>query len=277
MSLAEIARSLAKLPLKALLTRGEILRRIVFEIKQNHYADLDIAIPLGFDLSCPVTSVDHWYSFAEIFVQRVYDGVFDQIALPNRWVDLGCHAGYFSLLIAWLRVKQGLTPNFKSLLVDADPRVLAAVHRLIGLNHLENNLSFRHGAIAQLPGEQAFAMKSVMSSSLVDAELADGKVTYVQTVTEDDLLSLMPPPLDLIKVDIEGMEYELLTNYRRFLEGGKYLLIEWHSWHKGGGGANQIVQLAGEQGFKLIKETEAAHPVEMNGQSHQCGVFLFGK
>jgi FkbM family methyltransferase len=277
MSLSEIARSLANLPLKALLAHPEILRRLVFEIKQNHYADLDIAIPLGFDLACPVTKVDHWYSFAEIFLQRVYDSVFEQIPLPNRWVDLGCHAGYFSLFVAWLRVKQGLASDFRSLLVDGDPRVESAVHRLTRLNNLEDNIFFRKGVIAQAKGEQNFALKNVMSSAVSDAELPEANTIRIETVTQDDLISLMPPPLDLIKVDIEGMEYQLLTNYPRFLTGSKHLLLEWHSWHKGGGGANQILQLAQEQGFKLIKETESAHAVEMNGRSHQCGVFLFGK
>jgi FkbM family methyltransferase len=277
MPLEEIARSHLKSSLRSLLKSKEVCRRVAFEIKQNHYAELDIAVPLGFDLSCPVTLADHWHSFAEIFVEKTYGDVFENAPLPNRWIDLGCHAGYFSLFVVWLRAKQKLEHTFKSLLIDADPRVETAVETLTKTNHLEERMLFQQGAIAQSAGEKDFAIREVMSSSLVEKPSGHPSTIKINALLQDDLMALLPPPYDLIKVDIEGMEYEFLCHYDRLLANCKYLLIEWHSWHQGGGGAQQIQDLARQQQFKLIKETEPAHAVQFNGQPHQCGVFLFGK
>ena len=76
----------------------------------------------------------------------------------------------------------------------------------------------------------------------------------------------MPGPYDLVKVDIEGGEYEFLSHYKEVLAQAKYLILEWHDWHSGGGGAMQIKNLAEEQGFKLI----------LGGLTDQdCGLFPF--
>lgn len=265
----------AKAPLNALLDLGFVRRRIVFELRQRYYHELGISVPLGSDLHCPILFPDAWWSFTEIFVDQDYAPAFNLMPLPNRWLDLGCHAGFFSLYAVWKRAQRGATTSFEALLVDADRRVKEAVEALIAMNKLEGRLSFQDGLISDRPGEQAFVERGQMLSSQCLNELPAGTKSLVRTITASELTARLSPPYDLVKVDLEGGEYEFLSAYKSVLEATDHLLIEWHSWHRGGGGARQIHEMASENGFEPAGDVKPAHDVTIGGQSKQCGVFLY--
>jgi hypothetical protein len=63
-------------------------------------------------------------------------------------------------------------------------------------------------------------------------------------------------PYGLIKIDIEGSEWEFLNNYENLITKTNYLLIEWHSWHNGGGGKEQIASKVESLGFRIINEID---------------------
>ncbi len=277
MSIQQAVLRLGKLPLLALLAQPELRRRIIFELTHNHYFELEVAVPLGGKLTCPVTNPDHWYSFSEIFLAGgEYSSVFEKIAPPQRWIDLGCHAGYFSLFVAWLRERRHLSSDFQCLLLDADPRVEGAVNKLIALNGLDNKMLFKKGVIAAGEGERKFSTRPVMASSVATNEESDSSaLTSVAILTQTDISALLPPPYDLIKIDIEGMEHDFLMAYDQLVLPSKYLLLEWHSWHSGGGGADQIRTMVEMKGFELIDEPVLPHAVQGDGDTGQCGVFLF--
>lgn len=277
MGLPHTIRTVAKVPLNALLELQFLRRQIIFELNQRYYSELEIAVPLGFELSCPVSFPDAWASFTEIFVDSEYSSAFETIPLPDRWLDLGCHAGFFSLFIAWTRAKKALPPSFKALLVDGDNRVQQQVERLISINKLEGRMLFQHGLISDREGPQEFVERSHMASSRCRTGLPSGTTLLVKTVNAAKLLSLLAPPYDLVKVDLEGGEYDFLTAYKPVLEATSFLLLEWHSWHAGGGGAAGVLEMARDSGFELVAEVVAAHDVMIGAELQQCGVFLFGR
>jgi FkbM family methyltransferase len=278
MSFSALVRYLAKLPLSAMLASPELRRRLIFELEHKYYAELNVAVPLGGGMVCPVVAEDYWHSFAEIFIDGAYNSLLSHIDPPSRWIDLGCHAGYFSLLLFSLQAKRGQPKNTKALLVDGDPRVERAIRKLTTLNKLEQSLIFKQAVVAGGQGERRFVMREVMSSSISEDKNRDDKsAVAVSIVSEDDLMRLLSPPYDLIKVDIEGMEYEFLLGYKNLLSKCKHLVIEWHSWHSGGGGESQIREVAKENGFELMEELLAPHITLLNGISEQCGVYLFGR
>jgi FkbM family methyltransferase len=276
MALVKAARNLARAPLLALLEQSWLRRRLIFELKQKYYPDLHIAMPLEPGLVCPVVTAEYWHSFSEMFLERTYNAAFENMPLPTRWIDLGCHAGYFSLFVIWQRKKQSLLDECQALLVDGDERVAIAVEQIIELNKLHNQLQFHLGAIGSGPGFAKFALRDSMSSAVAKGESAPAPsaVVSVPILSQNDLMQFLSPPYDLIKVDIEGAEYDLFRNYKEILQKSKYLLVEWHSWHDGGGGKEQIIQLANDLSFKLIAEPEASHAVTINGKQHSCGTLL---
>jgi FkbM family methyltransferase len=268
-------RRFLKAPLTAMLAWTPIRRRLIFDVRQYYYAELENQIPLGNGLSCPLAFLDAWSSFSEIFVEGEYAPAFDRVPLPERWLDLGCHAGFFSLYVAWQRAQAGLRPG-TALLVDADSRMAAAVARLVERNNLSSHFRFLQGAIAPGSGHLDFRERGHMSSSISDGRgtFEDGTRTRVSVLTPHALTQTFPPPYDLVKVDIEGAEYDFATNYDAVLEATRAVLIEWHS---AGDETLQVAKLCAElhrRGFGPPIEVRAKRQTN-TVETTSTGLLLF--
>ena len=262
-------------PLSLLLGWQPFRRRVLFALKQKYYPELELAVPLGYGLSCPMESAEAWNSFTEIFVNDEYGPALRQIRPPRRWLDLGCHAGYFSLNVAWLRARLGLDDDYHGLMIDGDSRVKPAVRKLIESNRLQNRLIFQFGVVAMGASHKDFVERPFMSSGTPEASASEngGAVRRVPTVTADQIQKLLPPPYELVKVDIEGGEYDFLMAYRAVLDQTRHLLLEWHSWHAGGGGAEQLKQLLWDRGFEFAWNS----PTTQLPGLRTCGLWLLTK
>ncbi len=279
MEFTRILRHTAAGPLRGMLDIPDIRRRVVFDLKQRHFEDLEISVPLGFGLSAPISSAEFWVSFEEIFFEREYATLLENVVsltgLPQRWIDLGCHAGFFSLWLLYERFKSGLAINdCRALLIDPDPRIVDQVKKLIANNHLESSFQFLPFAISSAPGKTEFAVRSYMSSSLASLGDGDSSVQLVETINTKDLTSYMSRPYDLIKVDIEGSEFDFLTSYDETLKSAKHVILEWHSWHTGGGGVQQLHELALAKNFRILQEVVSPRPVTIKGKPETCGMLL---
>lgn len=268
-------RKLATLPLRLALRVPAVRTRVIHELRHHHYDQLGVNVPLGADLVCPIYDWEAWSSFSHIFLQNEYTKAFDYIDPPERWLDIGCYAGYFSLFTVWMRVRRGLPPHFTALLIDGDSRSEAAVNRLKVLNRIENQLVFTHAAISRQPGDHTFVERPFMNSSIAAGFDIDGVARSVRTVTPEDIFKLLPPPYDLIKIDIEGGEFDFLVAYSSVLEATKYLLMEWHSWHPGGGGLAQLRELLASHQFTLVAEVLRPDEVSHRHGDRVSGVDLY--
>lgn len=277
MTALESMKAALKGPFLWALDAPQIRRRILFELTQKHYADLDIRVPLGHGLQCPISHPEHWSSFSEIFLGGEYERAWDAMPLPTRWLDLGCYAGYFSLYVAWLRARANLHDNVMALLIDADVRARSAVEKLMSMNRLGDKFRFAHGAISRFPWEIGFAQRPFMASSVLPpgGHGNHDPVRTVPVISAREITQQLAPPYDLTKVDIEGSEYDFLTAYREVLAETRYLLLEWHSGHDGGGGMESIKDRAKTAHFSWLAEVVPAHSVEYPGGPGTCGVLLF--
>ncbi len=113
---------LFKLPITVPLRFGFIRRRVAFELRP-WFGEFEFEIPLTGELACPIGSWDAAHSFSEIFVTNEYGSFLDEMPLPRRWLDLGCHAGYFTLYLAWKNALAGRAKEWSALMIDADPRM----------------------------------------------------------------------------------------------------------------------------------------------------------
>jgi FkbM family methyltransferase len=269
------ARQLLKTPLLALLGWPAFRRRVMFELQQRYYDEFSNMVPLGHGLQCPLTFREGWHSFAEIFVQGEYDRPFEQLPLPARWVDIGSHAGFFSLYVAWRRARAGCSDPGSALLLDADSRMAMPVGELLRVNGLTERFQFLHGMVACGEGDRAFRERAVMASSAAGIGASEGRCTSVPVVGAAEILARFPPPYDLVKIDIEGGEYDFVAAYEPVLNAATRILLEWHSWHPGGGGAVQILEELQRRGFSLTYSTAGvASPTVPGGET---GLMLFVK
>lgn len=228
-----------------------VRRRIAFEMKYQYFPSLEMEIPLTHNFSCPLRQLDALYSFTEIFVGAEYGNLLEKIPMPARWLDLGSHAGYFSLYLAWQHAVRATGTDYRALLVDADPRSAEWVNSMIRLNSLKNHLQYRLGAISKNEGSIQFALRSGMGSS---ADLNAPEVSNVQNVpvlTAAAMIDLLPPPYDLVKLDVEGAEFDFIAAYENIWSRTRHLVIEWHSWDEEGRGEAEIRELMTARKFRL--------------------------
>jgi FkbM family methyltransferase len=266
-------RKILKKPLLLALKNEWLRRKIVYELRKDFFCDFEMSIPLGEGLSCPLFRHDYVHSFSEIFVAGEYGGLLREIPLPRRWIDLGCHAGFFSLHMAWQCRRLG-SIDFSALLLDADPRVAEGVLRLIELNALQNQFRFIGGMIGQGSGSKPFGLREVMGSS-ANLDTHAGEVARVPVIASDEIRKVFPPPWDLVKVDIEGGEFDLLENYGSVLAGARHLLIEWHSWDALGSGENRIREALAAREFRLEKVLQERKNFRTEGRDLTTGCHLY--
>lgn len=243
-----------------------IRRRVVFFLKQYFYPELEFEIPIGNDLVAPITFYDSYDSFSEIFLQSEYDFILPHIKTSKlKWLDIGCNNGYFSL---WLlrELKKQKKDCRKAVLIDADSKSNYSVPKLIFRNKL-NTFTFINKGIGENDSIH-FYERPFMASSTTEG---DGEFRTIETVSSDELSNDF---WDFIKLDIEGSEWDFIVHYKQLLEKCRYLVLEWHSWHNGGGAKKQLLDQLDLMNFKLLKETEEIPAV---GREGSVGVVLLEK
>ena len=270
-----LKRSL-RYPLNQMLKLDPIRRRIAFILKCHYFSDLEISIPLSHGFSCNISNLDSFESFSEIFLEGEYAPFLREIdPIPHRWLDIGCHVGYFSLWLAWQIFEGrgiGERHEIRALLIDADRRVTVAVEKLIQNNGLQDSFSFEHGLIGSESGSAGFYERAYMASSAESREKDSRKRVVVPVLSADQIYSILPGPYDLIKVDIEGGEDVFLNSYKRVISSAVYLLLEWHAKPGDSDRVTGIRKMVVDNGFKIIRETRKP-PLKLSVEV-ECGLFL---
>ncbi|CEF48526.1 unnamed protein product [uncultured bacterium] len=268
------ARAWLKTPLLALLAWPPFRRRAVYELRQRYYPELSNVIPLSHNLECPLLFPDAWASFAETFVQQEYAAVFEHLPLPRRWLDLGCHAGFFSLYVTWRRALADQSDPGTALLIDADSRMRVSVRELIARNRLDGRFEFVHGMIGAREGLQPFRERGFMASSAAAYGAANGVLTEIAVLTDPAITARLEPPYDLVKVDIEGGEYDFVSHYDGVLTGARAVLLEWHAGDPAGRDAGFVTNELGLRGFELQRSFPPTCRGD-NDNGRQAGLMLF--
>ena len=250
-----------------LLLKSSILRKsILTNIKSKYFHELGLSIPLNNSYWAHLRENDSYNSFSEIFIQQEYEDF-----LPKRdllkVIDLGAHYGYFSL---WLQSKIG-SDQFRPLLIEPSSLCKPSLDNLIAQPKLQGRFKYLAGIISDSKKQNTqFYDRPFMAGSKFDNS-GNASSQLVKIVKQDQIIATLPPPYDLIKCDIEGAEWDLIEHYKEILFQSQYLLMEWHSWHSGGGGFNQIIQGIKNLGFDLMKSSQAKVAEGVDGE---VGLFL---
>ena len=109
-----------------------------------------------------------------------------------------------------------------------------------------------------------------MAGSIFESEHTDSSY-LAKTLKSSEVTSSDTSYFDLIKCDIEGGEWNFLINYSAILEKSKFLIMEWHSWHSGGGSLPQIEKKLTDFNFQFIKSSPPQNAV---GKDGEVGLFL---
>jgi FkbM family methyltransferase len=263
-----------KFPLHLALGSKSFRQKLIYELRRNYFADLQFQVPLTADFSCPILQERFAWSFSEIFLNSEYGSFLKETGLPRRWLDIGCHAGFFSVYLAWQhRIER--SERFEALLIDADPRVEKDVSDLITAMNLTNHFRFKLGAIGAAARSVEFALREGMASSA--AETGSEKVTKVAVpiLTPEEIARLLPGPYDVIKIDVEGAEDAFIERYQQVYNCCKFLILEWHSWDAEGMASVKIQQALKKEGFDLSEQIQSLKTHKVDERVLTTGCHLY--
>jgi FkbM family methyltransferase len=142
--------------------------------------------------------------------------------------DVGAHVGTMALGAALLVGDLGLVVAF-----DGDPENIARLQEHRARNGLEGCLRVVHAAVWSRTAIDGIGFRrgaTAKSQGGVQADgkrpvLATGEVINVTAVRLDDIISTGVPPPQLVKIDVEGGEYEVLRGGQRLFAKQRPLVI----------------------------------------------------
>jgi FkbM family methyltransferase len=161
--------------------------------------------------------------FHEIFINdRPYD-LPEEIAIPlrrlgrpPRVLDLGANVGLFVAQF------QQRFPGATVICVEPDPHNLPLLHRCLSLNELtqvcpviEACASNRNGVVSFISGQHA------------DSRIGSSGTAPTVKAKSIDVFDLIDG-IDLVKIDIEGSEWEILHDPRLADAAVSGIVLEWH-------------------------------------------------
>ncbi|PYX63689.1 MAG: FkbM family methyltransferase [Acidobacteria bacterium] len=169
------------------------------------------------------------------------------LSMARQWArnettvwDIGANVGLFSFAAAAL--------GSRVLAVEADVWLASLLHRSVLLNGAP--VTVLAAAVAATPGISSlhFSEEGKSSNSLLGA----GPAQTVVTITLDWILEHYPPP-QVLKIDVEGMEYRVLKGAHKVLEHRPVILCEVTQDHDGVG------QLLRNAGYVLYAARDQRH------------------
>jgi FkbM family methyltransferase len=165
-------------------------------------------------------------------------------------IDGGAHVGYFTCLAARLVGPRGLVLAF-----EPSPRNSALLVANIWRNGLSNVVCLPWA----LGAANGFARLVLSTSNTGDnrlvasADEADGAVAV--RVAALDALGLVLPPLDFVKLDLQGSEGPAVAGMRELLAASPDVVLSVEFWPRGiersGGDAGAILQTYRGLGFSI--------------------------
>ena len=227
------------------------LRRLGRFLAWKLFPLADIRLTLKSGVTFPIADRSELAMFRELAVWRVYDQFLDALPAPRTVLDLGCHCGYFPLLIhhrARLRNVDMHAARF--VLVDANFRLVQRAREVICQNQLPGEFVFISGLIGPKGQRVPFYVRRHSASSSLFKRSARARAVHLDAL---DLTAIMDQhlggPVDLIKCDIEGGELYLITDWPDVVRRTRALLIEWHDFAMGW---EDLTSGLGAIGFNLV-------------------------
>jgi FkbM family methyltransferase len=165
--------------------------------------DLELVLGGG-DVDLSVSDYSELLVLEEIWRRDEYGPAADATRKARNILDLGANIGLASL---WFRAHN---QSARIVAVEADPRTFAKLARNVA--H-DSRIEPVHAAIADHGGGVALLSSADSWNSAVAPAAGTEHVVEVPSTTMDDLVSrLALHPLDVVKIDIEGMEWTILPS-----------------------------------------------------------------
>jgi FkbM family methyltransferase len=204
--------------------------------------------------------VSFYCSHQELILNELYR--FETSNSAPRIVDCGAHCG---LSVVYFK---RLYPAAHITAVEADPQIFDLLRANVARRGLDD-VTIINKAIAVGTQPVAFHREGADAGRI--HALADPLETIsVPTLSLDDLLT---EPVDLLKLDVEGVESEVLCASRR-LEMVSQLIVEYHSFADSSQSLHQLLAKLADNGFRYKIQTQYCPPRPLVDEACHLGMDL---
>lgn len=192
------------------------------------WTGLTLNLPTG--VSFPIRTRQEARLVQEILLAQAYQPLLAPLDPPRTLVDLGCNAGFFTLLVEHERRRRApRSPPVHGLLVDANADCLRRCRSALALNKIDAQFDVVEGLVGP-PGEtlEFHVSKADGHSSVFHRYCTRRTVRRRSLDLDAEVARRFPEGVDLMKVDIEGGEKFLLEHYPRTVQRCRAIILEWH-------------------------------------------------
>jgi FkbM family methyltransferase len=213
-------------------------------------------------------SVAHLYD--ELFCDEVYESP-KPIPRSPRIVDAGGHLGLASLYFLFRY------PGCKLTTFEPNPTLAALLRRNLApwasqSELIEAALSIRGGSVDFHITEDN---PLNVTGGIDNRELPDRRVSVLQ-VKSVDVRVVLNEPVDLMKLDVEGHEYELLRVELFNPHHIKNLIVEFHDIDRRRAEFAEILRLLlDERGYRVASQNDVELPASAVRTLTECAVIRF--
>lgn len=182
----------------------------------------------------------------EVFAEDAYRLQTLIAGLPDdaRVIDVGAHVGSFSIAVATA------LPKAEIWAYEASPSTARYLAATVAASGLEERIHANGEALAATAGSVMLHDVGV-GSPLSSTTIRVGAPTVsVPAITVDEVFARVGAPVDLVKIDAEGIEYDLLllSDPQHWATVSR-IVLEYHEVP--GHGPEQIIERLGEAGLEL--------------------------
>jgi FkbM family methyltransferase len=176
-------------------------------------------------------------SARDVFLSAHYWRVFEYLSAPPQLVmDLGAHCGHFIVLLHCLLQEKFGRDTARYVAIEGLAEMIPQIETAVEDVGIKESVSIVHGLVGGLEG--AAVLRSGSSSRMDSSVVYDGRHksrrgSLVRYVNPLSLISSCAK-IDVLKVDIEGSEYDLLRNIPELFERADICLMELHDVQAGG-------------------------------------------
>jgi len=163
-------------------------------------------------------------------------------------IDVGAHIGMASLYFA------KNYPTAKIISLEPNPLTYKILEENIWQNRLEDRVTCLHQAVSDHAGKQSLHLNPKpndwqLNSSLNPTTWTNQPLPNSVAVETITLSSLLDQPVDLLKLDVEGMEQQLISEAMGKLRLVRQIFIEFHP--RPSNNLTDILTLLEKQNFEV--------------------------
>jgi FkbM family methyltransferase len=200
-------------------------------------------------------------SYREIFDEEIYK--FASRSSNPLILDCGANIGLGE--IYWKR----LYPAARIIAFEPDPVVFETLSWNCSQRQLRN-VELVSKAVWNGPGEVSFLSEGADAGHVALGNLRDVRQTIqVPSVRLRDYLS---EPIELLKLDIEGAEFEVLSDCQNNLENVKHLFVEYHSFLGQEQRLDEIFSILKRNGFRIHVKSQLVTPMPFVDRLNYLGL-----